>query len=104
MVLAEAVTDRRGRLLMPAGRALEEKHLRALPMWGVDQIEIEGEEPRGEPERETELAPWAVARAGEEVGNLFLHANTAHPVMKELHALRLQRRALEIQEEETHAG
>ena len=102
MVLAENVSDRRGRLLMPAGRVLEEKHLHALPMWGVTHIEIEWDEPESEAETSESVAPWAMAQAGEEIGYLFLHANTTHPVMQELNALRVRRRAMELQRETHH--
>lgn len=102
MVLEENVSDRRGRLLMPAGRTLEEKHLDALPMWGVTHIQVEGDEPADQEEDGVEVAPWAMARAGEELGHLFQHANTNYPVMRILNALRLRRRATEIQREAGH--
>lgn len=44
MVLATDVTDRRGRLLIPAGRELDPKHLQALKMWGIPQVEVEGDD------------------------------------------------------------
>ena len=97
MVLSAPVNDRRGRLIMPAGRALEEKHLDALPMWGVTHIEVEGDGPEGQNDPVEEVAPWALALAGEEVGEIFLHANASHPVMRELKAMRTVRRAAAIQ-------
>lgn len=97
MVLSAPVTDRRGRLIMPAGRALEEKHLDALPMWGITHIEVEGDGPESQDDPLEEIAPWALAKAGEEMAQLFLHANTSEPVMRELKAMRTQRRAMEIQ-------
>ena len=99
MVLSAPVTDRRGRLIMPAGRALEEKHLEALPMWGVTHIEIEGDGPAVQEDPLEDLAPWALARAGEEMDHLFLHTNTSHPVMRDLRAMRTIRLAAEIQRE-----
>jgi hypothetical protein len=102
MILAEPVMDRRGRLLMPAGRELLEKHLDALPMWGISHIQVEGDGMGDDEELLEEMAPWAVAQAGEEMVHRFLHAGTAHPVMKELSALALKRRALELQQEKSH--
>lgn len=101
MVLASPVSDRRGRLLMPEGRALGEKHLDALPMWGISHIEIEGEDELSE-DLNVEVAPWAVARAGEEMAHRLLHADLSHPVMKEIAALAIQRRAIQLQREEHH--
>ena len=102
MLLSEAVHDRRGRLLMPAGRELTEKHLDALPMWGVRSIQVEGEGTVEDEDPLDQLMPWAVARAGEEVAHLFLHAGVEHPAMKELSALAVRRRAIQLQKEESH--
>ena len=99
MVLSAPVTDRRGRLLMPAGRALEEKHLDALPIWGITQIEVEGDGPDSEEDPAEDLAPWALKRAGEDVSQLFLHDDGTHPVMQELREFRSLARAKEIQRE-----
>ncbi len=99
MVLSAPVTDRRGRLLMPAGRPLEEKHLDALPMWGITQIEVEGDGPGVGEDATEEVAPWALDRAGEEVGQLFRHDDGTHPVMQELRTFRTLARAMEIQRE-----
>ena len=39
--LADAVHDRSGRLLVPAGTNLQERHLRVLLSWGVSSVCIE---------------------------------------------------------------
>lgn len=102
MVLAEPVLDRRGRLLMPAGRELEGKHLEALPMWGISHVQVEGEGVPDDDKLMEEMAPWAVAQAGEEIAHRFLHAGVGHPAMKALSAMAIKRRALELQREESH--
>ncbi len=102
MVLTEPVYDRRGRLLMQAGKTLEEKHLDSLPMWGVLVIDVEGDDPDSETETLLEVAPWAIDRATEEMAGVFRHANTDHPVIGALQALRVKRRAEEVQREEHH--
>ena len=100
MVLATEVTDRRGRMLIPAGKSLEEKYLNALPMWGVTHIEVEGDGPEGQDEGPAEtVEPWALAKAQEVVEEHFALANRSHPVMKELEGICVQRRAVEIQKE-----
>lgn len=101
MVLAEPVKDRRGRLLLPAGRVLEERYLEALPMWGVSHVAVEGEGGGGEASappvfRET-LQPWALAQATHELEELFAHANRSHPLLAFLHRSRVLRRALALQ-------
>jgi hypothetical protein len=82
---------------MPAGRALEEKHLEALPMWGITHIEVEGDGSDSHDDPLEDVEPWALARAGEEMSQLFLHANVSHPVVRELRAIRTMRRARAIQ-------
>lgn len=99
MILSAPVMDRRGRLLMPAGRELEEKHLEALPMWGVTQIEVEGDGPEAGDDPATEVEPWALEKAGEEMDQLFLHVEETHPVMLALREFRTLTRAEEIQKE-----
>jgi hypothetical protein len=99
MVLAMGVTDRRGRLLIPAGNDLSEKYLECLLMWGVTHVEVEGDGPGDQGENIEVAEPWAVSRAMEMVDKHFLLANRSHPVMKELSAICVQRKAREIQKE-----
>ena len=71
MVLAAEVTDKRGRLLIPSGRALDEKHVQALKMWGIAQIEIEGDDPdEGGPEITPEALEQAQAIVADRLKNL----------------------------------
>ena len=99
MVLANDVKDRRGRLLMPAGRELTEKHMEAFRMWGVTSVEIEG----GPAE---EAAPPCVfddallERADWEAGLLFANASEAHPFLTALRAVARLRIAQAISREE----
>jgi hypothetical protein len=102
MVLAEGVTDRRGRLLIPAGRALEERHLDALPMWGISQVVVEGGDPGEEAEALGPLDSCCVHQAQEEVEPLFRLANLEHPAMKVVWSARIKRRAQELQQEKAH--
>ena len=102
MVLASEVKDQKGRLLIPAGRELQERYLNALPMWGITQIEVEGEESDPEGDSLDTLEPWAVDRARGEVDRLFLRADVTHPVVARLHEIRLEGRARQIQKGGEH--
>jgi len=102
MVLASEVKDQKGRLLIPAGRELQERYLNALPMWGITQIEVEGEESEPEGDSLDTLEPWAVDRARGEVDRLFLRAGVTHPVMARLYEIRLEGRARQIQKGGDH--
>jgi hypothetical protein len=99
MVLVADVTDQRGRLLIPAGKDLSERHVNALPMWGVTHIEVEGDGPEGADETPETAEPWAIARAEEELEERFALANRSHPVVKELADICVRRRAIEVQME-----
>jgi len=76
MVTGRDVVDRAGRVLVPAGTPLDEKHLRVLKTWGIDAVWVEGSAPRSAPE----LPP----REEERLRARFRHADLAHPLISEL--------------------
>ncbi len=41
MIVGEEVYNNRGQLLIPAGKPIEEKHIRALQIWGIPSVRIE---------------------------------------------------------------
>jgi hypothetical protein len=85
MVLQADIQDRRGRLLLPAGKELSEKHIAALPMWGVEVIDIEGEET---PELAAhEIDPRVAALAREQIATRFMNASDDHPFLNVLRDL-----------------
>lgn len=86
MVLATDVKDRRGRLLMPAGRELTEKHLEAFRMWGVSGFEVEGGPAAEEPPRPV-FDDATLERADRETDLLFSNAPDDHPFLKELRGI-----------------
>ncbi len=94
MVLAADILDKRGRLLVPAGKELSAKHVRALPAWGVSRIEVEGDDIAGA----VELEPWAVERATADVDALFSRVNRDHPLFQSLTTVCVERFALALQE------
>lgn len=94
MVLAADILDKRGRLLVPAGKELSEKHVRALPAWGVSRIEVEGDDIAGA----IELEPWALQEATAEVDTLFSRVNREHPLFQGLTEVCVERFALALQE------
>ena len=81
MVLAAPVTDRRGRLLIPADACLSTRHVQALQMWGVSHIEVEGEvpedtSPKDVPQEDVEgIRSEVHARFGStDLGHPFIYA------------------------------
>ncbi|MCA9739419.1 MAG: hypothetical protein R3E98_04300 [Gemmatimonadota bacterium] len=92
MVLAAPVTDRRGRLLIPAGKELDEKFLKALRMWGVTQIEVEGEaEDPVDPF--ADLPPEVMEQVQAEVQARFARNNLQHPLIAGLYQRAVLKRA-----------
>lgn len=94
MILTADVLDQRGRLLVPSGKELSEKHVRALPAWGVTRLEVEGDDL----ETSTEVESWAMEQAEAELDSLFSRVNREHPLIAALHPICVARRATVIQE------
>lgn len=76
MVLGVDVLDGGGRLLLPAGTVLTEKHLRYCQMWGIAALEVEGDE--AVPVPEEEIDPELLARVEEELRPDFRHTDLEH--------------------------
>lgn len=97
MKTAEDVKDARGRVLIPAGADLEDKHIRALKMWGVLSVTVEGgdDKPAGAAEPETQLTPEDLERIRSYVNEMFSlnYHNRENPMFKTLFILCVKRLA-----------
>lgn len=94
MVLLLPVTDRRGRLLIPAGNALTERHVHALKMWGVTQLDIEGDE--SEHEEAGDISPEILEAAEAFVDGRFGDNDPAHPFLATLRDCAIKRKAAQL--------
>ena len=94
MVLSNPVKDRRGRLLIPAGQALSDKHVNALKMWGIVSLDIEGDD---EPEVPTAISPEALAAARERLMPVYRQTDLNHPFIAQLFDYRVRKLAVEIE-------
>jgi hypothetical protein len=95
MVLKKDVTDRSGKLLLPEGAVLTEKHFVIFRMWGVLELEITGAEESGlvpVPQGE-EIDPDLLAQASDEVLRIFAHNDPEHPAIRQLIIACIKRRA-----------
>ena len=85
MILASHARDPNGRLLLPAGEEITDKHIRTLKAWGIAEVDIESnkdEVSEGRPSaKNREPVPTQVM---EEVDELFRYTNKQHPAIKEL--------------------
>ena len=95
MMLKRNVTDRSGRMLLPEGAILEERHFAIFRMWGVLDVEVTDDSepetvelPQGE-----EVDPELLERATVEVQRIFAHNDPEHPAIRELVRICIRRRA-----------
>ena len=85
MILGSHARDPNGRLLLPAGEEITDKHILTLKAWGIAEVDIEGNEDevaKGQPSvKKAKPVPTQVI---EEVDELFRYTNKQHPAIKEL--------------------
>lgn len=94
MVLESDVVDLRGRLLIAAGKELTDRSIAALPMWGVEVIDVVGDEA---PSAEVETIDAAtLERARQEIAQRFANAFEDHPFLNVLREECTQALAREI--------
>lgn len=94
MVLAGAVRDINGRLLLSEGKTIESGHLRIFKMWGVSEVPIQGP---GEGQTETEanhFAPEIVQKSQAHCRQIFKHAGNGHPALEEIFRLAVRHHCL----------
>jgi hypothetical protein len=82
MVLKAEVVDLRGRLLIAAGKELTERSISALPMWGVEAVDVEGDD--APPEAEDLIDAATLERARQEIDARFANAFEDHPLLNML--------------------
>jgi hypothetical protein len=91
MVLAAEIVDGAGRLLLPAGTALTEKHIRYCQMWGIVEAEIEAD---AGADVAPELAddPVRIASATALIEPRFARVDRSHPAIEPLfrHVVRAE--------------
>ena len=82
MALAADIVDTGGRLLLPKGTVLTEKHLRYCQMWGIADADIQGG--AASDHAPPEIDPAALAAAENRLRPRFRHLDLAHPVIAAL--------------------
>ncbi|UPU38250.1 hypothetical protein M1B72_03740 [Geomonas paludis] len=97
MVLSRNVCDRSGRMLLPAGAELTDKHFSIFRMWGVLEVEVAGDAVVEDAETPAplnlEIDPERLAEARAEMERLFIYNDPEHPAIKELMRICTERRA-----------
>ena len=99
MILAADVQDRNGRTLLAKGVEISEKHIRIFKMWGISEADIQGVAHEDVEAQETAaLDPEILRKADLETQELFTHAGSQHPGVKELVRLSTMRRVRTLME------
>ncbi|HEY4743498.1 MAG TPA: hypothetical protein VIH45_02485 [Desulfuromonadaceae bacterium] len=95
MLLKSDVCDRSGRMLLPAGGELTERHLKIFRTWGVLEADIENGGENLEAPQALATAgvdPARLAAAEEAVRGLFRLNDPEHPAIRELMRICIARK------------
>ncbi|HTS87527.1 MAG TPA: hypothetical protein VMG41_03470 [Gemmatimonadales bacterium] len=94
MVLAENVHDAQGRLLIPEGTELTDRHLRAFQLWGIPGVRVRQSDFEQTPVRAP--SPECLRQAEAAVRARFGAADLSHPMLSELFRICVQREATRL--------
>ena len=100
MTLSADLFGSGGRLLLPAGTELTDRHLRYFNMWGVGEVEVQGDERIQDPT--ATVAPAVRAAIEARLGALFRHADLTHPATAQVFACCLARELRRAATEQAH--
>ena len=99
MVLEKDVNDRNNRVLLKAGIELTAKHIKIFKMWGVTEADIQGVAHEDvEAQEAAALDPELLRTADLATQELFTHAGSEHPGVRELARLSTMRRVRSLTE------
>ncbi len=103
MVLASHARDSNGRLLLPAGEEVSDKHIHTLMAWGISEVDVEVDieskkEEVSKDRTSAQNAETLPTQMKEEVDELFRYSNRENSVIKELVELCIMRKMKTRQE------
>jgi hypothetical protein len=100
MTLAADVANLHGQTLFKAGLRLGSRQIEILQMWGIQSVDIEGEEEREDRLDLSRFAPQTLARAERQVALRFRGARAAHPAVDVIRGICVLEAAKAIAREE----
>ena len=86
MVLAHEVKDLSGRLLLGKGKTIQPDHLRVFKIWGVTEVNINGNN-GGKEEARPDFNPEQYKEIKENTQQVFRYCDLEHPAIKEIFRL-----------------
>jgi putative nucleotidyltransferase with HDIG domain len=95
MVLAEDVTDIKGRRLLPKGRPIAPEHIRIFKIWGVAQVQVAGPPEEGEASAKP-IDPARLESVRRGLEERFRLTDRSHPAIREIFAQALQAGAADL--------
>ena len=98
MLLKSDVCDRSGRMLLPAGGELTDRHLKIFRTWGVLEADIEdgGSLETAQALTNADVDPVRLAAAEEAVTRIFRLNNPEHPAIRELMRICIARKVADV--------
>lgn len=94
MLLARAVRDVNGRLLLAEGRTIEPEHLRIFKIWGISEVAVHGPGGGQAAAEANHFDAKTVLQAETHCREIFRHAGWEHPVLEEIYRLAVRHRCL----------
>ena len=92
MVVADAVRDVNGRLLLGQGNRIEESHIRIFKIWGITEVNVHGEV-GVEDSPEPHIRPELIEKIKDKTTRIFGLVDIDHPAIKEIFRLSVDYRS-----------
>ncbi|MFO7709838.1 MAG: HDOD domain-containing protein [Desulfobacterales bacterium] len=92
MVLADDVTDIKGRLLLPKGKPIGPEHVRIFKIWGIPQVQVVGTPGEAEASAPA-IDPARLESVRRSLEHRFRLTDRNHPAIREIFSQALQARA-----------
>lgn len=95
MVLKKNVCDRSGRLLLPEGAELGEKHLRIFQTWGISEADIvcdDENDEQGDATAFDNVDPQLLEQVSQHITGIFSYNDLEDPIIRELLRLCIARK------------
>lgn len=100
MILAADVSNLDGQTLFKMGLHITQRHIDILQMWGIPNVEVEGEEEAEDPLDLNRFSPHVIAKAERLVGPRFRNVKSSHPAIDVIRAVCVLEAAKAIGQEE----
>ena len=92
MVVADAVRDVNGRLLLGKGNRIDKSHLRIFKIWGITEVNVRGEvgiKDKPEPH----IHPELIEKIKDKTTQMFSLVDMDHPAIKEIFRISVDYRS-----------